>query len=226
MTLKNVNIRTVLTMGVISLVMVGRVAASPSGLNNIPTADTAPAKTLVFQTWGVFARESSPTWTAGFMYGLINGVEVGADQKVGSGGEGPLTLQAKVLMPGLSDETPVRPLVGVANISDDTDDAGEMDPYVVLTFDTRFSRFHVGYSFQEHNWAAFGGIDRTFTVMDRDLVLRGDVRQVVDGDEVLGSVGLLYVLPFNLVFEGWGSFASTDGAEESMTVKLNYVLSF
>ncbi len=96
----------------------------------------------------------------------------------------------------------------------------------MLTHETTFFRFHMGFSFQEKNQAIFGGIDKTFKLMDRDLVLRGDIRQVNDGDELLYSIGLLYVLPHNFVLESWGSFPSADRDEKSLTIKLNYIISF
>lgn len=222
----SMNVKTQLAVGAACLLMVGHVTASPSGLNNIPTADVAPERTLVFQSWGTFASGAGPDWTAGAKYGLIEGVEIGIDQRVGSDDTGPLTFQAKYQIPGLGDALPVQPLVGVANVSDDRDEAGEADPYIVLTFDVEIIRFHAGYSFQDENEAVFGGLDKTFELMDRDLMLRADVRQISDGDETLSSIGFLYVLPYNFVFEGWGSFPSTSGAEDSLTAKLNYVVSF
>lgn len=225
MKVSRVKRKTQLITGVLTLIIAGCAAGSPSGLNNIPTSDVAPEKVLVLQTWGDFADNNYPVGMAGFKYGLIKGVEVGLDQKLQKGDEGALTFQAKWQwqIPGL---TSVMPLVGVANISDDRDKTGEVDPYLVLTLDAGISRFHLGYSFQDDNQAVFAGIDKTFKVAERDLVLRGDVRQVSDGDDLLGSVGVLHVLPYNFVFEGWGSFPSNSDSDESVTIKLNYVISF
>ncbi|OVE74963.1 hypothetical protein BVX97_05855 [bacterium E08(2017)] len=209
---------------ILLLALVGQAAASPSGLNNIPTADVAPEKTLVFQAWGTFADNADDAWTAGFKYGLCGGVEIGADQQF-SEDTGELALQAKLQIPKVK-SCPVQPLIGVANVTGDTDEAGDPDPYAVLTYDASWARLHLGYSFQSGNNALFGGIDVTCQVLERDLVLRGDIREVSDGEESLLGAGLLYVLPYDFVFEGWVSFPSEAGADESVTVKLNYVVSF
>lgn len=219
-------LRTGFTACVACLLIAGYASASPSGLNNIPTADVAPEKVLVFQSWGSFESGSSPSWTVGAKYGLLNGLEVGIDQAISSGDTGPLTLQAKYQLPSFGEKVVVQPLLGIANVSDDRDEAGEADPYAVFTFDAQAFRFHAGYSFQDDNDALFAGLDKTFKVMERDLMLRADIKQVKDGDETKSSLGLLYVLPYDLVFEGWGSFPSADGAEESLTLKLNYVIAF
>ena len=44
--------------------------ASSSGLNNIPTADTAPHLTLVVQEYSTFGAERKPDHTAGFKFGI------------------------------------------------------------------------------------------------------------------------------------------------------------
>lgn len=222
----NTSMASQLVAGVLCMVVAGYAVASPSGLNNIPTGDVAPEKVLVLQAWGTFADGSTPGWVVGAKYGLFKGIEIGVDSSVSSDDVGPLTLQGKYQIPAFGDSLKVQPLVGVANVSADTDEAGEIDPYLLLTFDVEILRFHLGYSFQSDNFAAFGGLDKTLQVMEHDVTLRADIRQVSDGDEFLGSVGVLCVLPHNLVFEGWGSFPSADGAEVSLTAKLNYVVSF
>ena len=74
----------------------------------------------------------------------------------------------------------MQPLVGIANISDDRDETGEPDPYAVLTFNVQLLRFHVGYSFQDDNFAVFGGLDKTFKLMDRERTRPIWERMVVD----------------------------------------------
>ena len=44
--------------------------AAPSGLNNIPTADTAPHLTLVMQEYSTFGAGRRPDHSAGFKFGL------------------------------------------------------------------------------------------------------------------------------------------------------------
>ena len=216
----------VIAAGWLGIAMCGTAWASPSGLNNIPTVDVAPKNVLVIQTWGNFADGSGPAYMAGFKYGLIADVEVGIDSRIDPGDGGPLTGQVKWLLPLPLEETPFSVLAGAANISDDSDKVGEVDPYIVSGIDLGVARASLGYSFQEDNNSLFAGLDKTLTLQDRDLVLRGDVRQTDDGDEWLASVGFLHVLPLNMVLESWISLPSESGAEDVLTVKLNYVIPF
>jgi hypothetical protein len=212
--------------GGLSIMIGGMAWASPSGLNNIPTVDVAPRNVLVLQTWGNFMRGASPAYVAGLKYGLPAGIEIGLDSRVDSGDSGPLTGQAKWRLPLPGEAPPYAMLVGVANVSDDRDKAGEADPYLVSGFDFGFARLSLGYSFQKDNDSVFAGVDKTVTVQSRALVLRADVRQIDDGDEWLASAGLLHELPLDFVFEGWVSASTADDAEEAYTVKLNYVIRF
>lgn len=200
--------------------------SSPSGLNNIPTADVVPEKVLVVQGWGNFSQGESPVYYVGAKYGPLKGVEIGIDGMVGSDDTGPGTFQIKSQLPFFGEESTFMPLVGVANISMDTDKAGKVNPYLVLTSDFDFLRVHLGYFFQEDNDGAFGGIDKTIQLFGNDFVFRADVLAINDNDDVLGSVGFLYVLPWNFVLESWVSFSSQDDQDETLTVKLNYVISF
>ena len=56
--------------------------ATPSGLNNIPTADVVPEKTLVFQGFAEVGKDNKPDWFAGFKYGLIENLEVGSKPRL------------------------------------------------------------------------------------------------------------------------------------------------
>lgn len=227
MKLMRVKLMTQLTICGVILFFSVYAAGSPSGLNNIPTSDVTPGKVLVLQSWGNFSHGAAPSWMGGLKYGLLKGVEIGIDRRLGSdGNNGPLTFQTKLQIPGPWESISLKPLIGIANLSDDTDAAGKADPYAVLTHENKFYRLHLGYSFQKDNQAMFMGLDKTFKFMSRDLVLRGDIRQVADGDELLWSIGLLYELPYNFVLESWGSFPSADRDEKSLTIKLNYVISF
>ena len=212
--------------GGLSIMVCGMAWASPSGLNNIPTVDVAPRNVLVLQTWGNYMSGAGPAYVAGLKYGLPAGVEVGLDSRVDSGDSGPLTGQAKWRLPLPGDEPCYAMLVGVANVSDDRDEAGEADPYLVSGLDLGVARLSLGYSFQKDNNSLFAGHDRTLKLQSRGLVLRADVRQIDGGDEWLASAGLLHELPLDLVFEGWVSTSSADGAEDVYTVKFNYVIAF
>ncbi len=200
--------------------------ASATGLNNIPTSDVVPEKTLALQSWANFGKDQLPTYYSGFKYGPLKGVEIGADGKVGTRKTGPATLQFKCQLPFFGHDSSFMPLVGVENISTNTDRAGKVNPYAVVTYDFTFARIHLGYNFQEDNDGGFGGLDKTIKFFNRDLILRTDLKQTDNGDEVLGSVGFLHVLPWNFILESWVSFPSEDEKEETFTVKLNYVISF
>lgn len=47
------------------------VQASPSGLNNTPTADSCAEQTLVLQTWSGFGAEMKPDNWVGAKYGVF-----------------------------------------------------------------------------------------------------------------------------------------------------------
>ena len=204
----------------------GWLGASPSGLNNIPTVDVTPRNVLVLQGWGDFAHGASPVYLAGFKYGLPANIEIGLDSQVGADDSGPVMGQVKWRLPLPTEETLFGMLLGVAVISDDSERAGDVAPYLVSAFDFDLARLSLGYSFQENDQAFFAGLDKTLELQSRDLILRADVRQVDDGDEWLASAGFLHVLPLNLVLESWVSIPSARDAEEALTVKLNYVIAF
>lgn len=80
-----------------------RVDASSSGLNNIPTADTAPNLTMVLQGYSLFGVQRSPDHFAAFKFGIDpretrtwrNRFEWGLDSRVAPGDIGPSVFQAK-----------------------------------------------------------------------------------------------------------------------------------
>ena len=207
---------TMLTIALLAFALYSE--ASPTGLNNIPTADVVPKNILVLQSWINASQGTSPSYFIGAKYGLHRYVEIGADQLVGADDVGPTLLQAKIQVPMPQENPPVVPLLGIANVSDDSDEAGDADPYALLTADLGFARAHVGYSFQDDNDGVFAGIDKALSISDRDLVLRADIRQVDDGDEILSSAGFLHVLPWNLALESWVSFHSDASTPSSTTI--------
>ncbi len=87
-------------------------------------------------------------------------------------------------------------------------------------------RINAGYGFKKDNFGVFGGVDRAFEVLGQDLVLRNDIKQVNDMDDLLISTGFLLTLPFNLALESWLSIPTASGAEESVVVKFNYIINF
>ena len=197
---------------------------TPTGLNNIPTADVVPERTLVFQAFGFLADGTRPDWWGGFKFGAWKNLEVGFDGQLNaeSSGDAVLAGQVKYRIP-LWERSAVG--LGIANIGD-KDRNGETAYYAVLTHDLKVLRAHIGGSFQKDDEGVFGGLDKTLDLFDRELALRTDIRQINERDDLLTSVGFIYDLGMNVLLETWGSFPSDSKDEEALTIKLNYVVSF
>ncbi len=218
--------------------------ASPSGLNNIPTTDVVPEKTLVLQTWLNMADSMQTQQFVGFKAGAFKGLEFGVDWKAYGETHGHAAGQAKYAF-NIMGET-WRGVVGVANLTENRRHDGYFFPYVATSVDLKMARLHFGYAPQPHNEAFFAGIDRTFPFLERNLQLKGDAIHINDKNDVLFSVGFLYELGRrqdseapkptgllgtldtivkNIVMEAWISLPST-GEEETWTLKFNYVIKF
>lgn len=198
--------------------------ASATGLNNIPTTDVTPDKALVVQGWLATADGSKPVYMTGFKYGILGKAEAGIDSMVGSEEAGPVAAQFKLKI--FEHEMGFAALGGAEGMTFNEDIDENIVPYVAVSQDIKYLRFHGGYNFQKDNFGIFGGADATFPVFDEKLTVRGDLKQVDDGNELLASAGFLLTLPFDLILESWISIPSMDEANESVTVKLNYVISF
>jgi len=239
--------RLVWRLGVVAGIagVTGPAGASPSGLNNTPTADTCPERTLVLQGWSGFARNDDSDYWTGFKYGLFKNAEIGVDWKVDDDPSRHAQLQAKY---GIDVGEPwPRLALGVANISEHRTRNGKPMPYVALSHEFRgWFRAHIGYGFQDDNEGAFAGLDRTLKVFGRDLMLCGDVIQTNDQHDALwapgfklnlarerkegergtgGLTGALLGLLDHVVLETWVTFPS-NGDPESYVAKLNIVVGF
>ena len=214
------------TLGLaVLLVLIPQVLqASPTGLNNIPTTDVTGDKVLVLQAWQTTGHDAKPLYMTGFKYGILDKAEVGLDSKVGSGDAGPLAFQAKFKV--LKLDSGFSALLGIEGMTTDDDFKDDITPYVAVSQDIKLFRLHAGYGFQNDNFGAFGGADKTFKIYKQDFVLRSDLKQTNDGDALLISGGFLLTLPLNLVLESCLSIPTESKAEESVTVKLNYVVTF
>jgi hypothetical protein len=199
-------------------------SATPTGLNNIPTADVVPEQTLVLQGFGNLANHTRPDWWGGFKYGPIENLEIGFDAQLNPkpADEGALVGQLKYRVE-LQEKTSVA--AGVANIGEKKR-SGEVDYYAVLSQDLGAFRAHLGGTLQRDNEGFFAGLDTTVPLFERDFTLRSDLRQTNEHDDLLGSLGFIYDLGGNFLLETWGSFPTQDGAENTLTLKLNYVISF
>lgn len=196
------------------------VFATPTGLNNIPTADVVPKDILVLQAFSNFGGSSDAAWFGGFKVGPAENWEVGLDGQVsGPGSGGGPTLQAKYKIP-LQKEA--RLALGAANISDDRDRHGEVFPYLVASVPlSERTNGHLGYSFQSGNHALFLGADAT---VSRSLTLRSDWIQTNDGNESMWSLGFISPVTQRFLVEGWASFPSAAGAETNYVLKVDYVI--
>ena len=187
-------------------------------------------KILVLQGWLTTGARAKPHWMSGFKYGILDKIEVGLDSKLGSGGAGPIAFQAKLKLAEF--DFGFAALVGAEGIAVSTDIGDKITPYAVVSqdidFPEHFKLFRItgGYNFQKDNFAIFGGIDRVFKLFGEELIIRGDLKQVNDGRDLLASGGFLLTLPFNLELEAWLSVPTESKTRESVTVKLDYVINF
>jgi hypothetical protein len=209
--------------------------ATPTGLNNIPTADTPGDREIVFQAFADFRDEVHNSYWIGFKGGLRpwnQRLEYGADGRLGDGDPSAAVLQFKyaIAFKELFKSENNLPLaaVGVANLaltSEDRDDIGQPATYLVATQDFDWFRATAGYQFQHQNDAAFFGFDTTFELFDRDFMLRTDYRQIDDQDQWLGSVGFIYFIDEHFALESWASFPFESG-EPIFTIKLDVIFKF
>ncbi len=234
-----------LLIGMMCLSAAGHsVWASPSGLNNIPTTDVVPEKTVVLQTWLNMTNNVQTQQFVAFKAGVFKGLEAGIDWKANGETHGHAELQLKYAFDITGDW--LKGVIGVANLTDNRQHNGYFFPYVATSVDLDVFRLHFGYAPQPHNEAFFAGIDRTVTFLNRNLQLKADAIHINDKDDVLFSAGFLYEfgakdaaeepsksgiqgiltdITKNLILEAWVSLPST-GEEETYTVKLNYVIKF
>lgn len=205
--------------------------ASPSGLNNIPTADTAGHREGVIQWYSTFDDSSGEDHVAGFKtgfqpFGPDYRFEVGFDSHIAPGDAGPFVVQGKCAfqpwegLPAFA--------IGTANLgltSGDRADAGQAFSYAVMTHDFGHFRAHLGYGVQHNNDTLLIGLDKTVTLFERDFMLRADLRQIDDQDRWLASAGFLYKLHNNIALESWVS-QPTEHGPTSLTLKLNFIFQF
>ncbi|MBV9009485.1 MAG: hypothetical protein JO354_10020 [Verrucomicrobia bacterium] len=227
---------------------------TPSGLNNIPTADTAPQGTFVLQVYSTVGAERDSDFNIGFKTGLeVDPLrfEFGADSHLYPGVDGPVVLQGKVAFP-FGDHLPTI-AAGVANdafTESERNRSGQPFGYAVVTEDLGLLRVTAGCGVQNGDALPFVGLDRTFKIstpnpqsvaggagrgpgsgdrnaalVTRDLfTLRADAIEQHGGDW-LYSAGVLVPVFKYFVIETWGNFPS-NGAPPSVTLKGDLVFSF
>jgi hypothetical protein len=203
--------------------------ATPSGLNNIPTADVTPMGVFVLQPFTNFGNDHDTDLTLGFKTGLElwgQKFELGAVSPLAPDA-GPVSAHFKYQVPELWEGGHFG--IGIANLffsGADSDRGGDPFSYAVLTQELGDGwRAHAGYGFQTDNDAVLLGIDKTVKVLNRDLVLRSDFIQIHDQEDWEGSFGFLYAIHKNFVLESWVSQPFND-EDAVFTVKLNFVFDF
>jgi hypothetical protein len=208
-----------LALLVVALVPVAALA-SPSGLNNIPTADTCTPKVLVLQAYSNFGSDMKTSYTAGAKYGAAKGLEVGVDyQFAPDGSTGPINLQVKqAWWPG---DAQTGYCLGLAGI---TGDWGEhhVFPYGVVShkFNT-LDRGHIGFAPQQDAQQFFVGYDHQF----ESALLRADYVRNDDADSNMYSLGALVPTKWGAV-EGWVSRVDAASDNTVFTLKLDYAIDF
>ena len=194
--------------------------STPTGLNNIPTADVVHKDILVLQAFSSFGGSGDAAWVAGFKVGPAENWEVGLDGQVsGPGAGGGPTLQAKYRIPL---QKGARLALGAANVSGDRGRHGSVFPYLVASAPLgERSNGHLGYSPQSGNHALFLGADATVST---NLTLRSDWVQTNDGSESVWSLGFISPVTRQFLVEGWASFPSAAGAQTNYVLKVDYVV--
>jgi hypothetical protein len=205
------------------------VFATPSGLNNIPTADTPGDRELVIQQFSTWGDDRQPDYSAGMKMGLQpwgQKLEWGVDGHLAPDDAGPAVFQAKyALQPANSWPTLALGIANLAVTSHERDRAGQPFTYGVISHDFTWLRAHAGYGFQHQNDAAFVGLDKTVTVFECPLTLRGDIIQIDDQDQWQASAGFLLRLHKMLAIESWVS-QPLDHGKPSVTLKFDFILKF
>jgi hypothetical protein len=206
--------------------------ATPSGLNNIPTADVTPTGLLVLQEINNFGSNQPSRFTAGFKCGIAEGWEVGYDGRIsqtgiGTGvtGAGGAPSHGATFNVKYRHQVPNSPLslgFGAANLSFSSARAGDDVQYVVASRKFEKVNGHFGYMFVE------GGRDNMFLGVDGQaspgLTWRVDFNNLNDTDNLLSSAGFIYSISRTWLLEGWYSIPKADGVENTVTLKLDYVV--
>ncbi|MGI8889708.1 MAG: hypothetical protein ACR2G0_02855 [Chthoniobacterales bacterium] len=167
--------------------------ATPSGLNNIPTADTAPQGTLVLQTYSTVGGGARDDLNFGFKTGLefkALRFEFGADSHVYPGLGGPVVVQAKVAYP-LGEHLPTL-AGGVANLAftdHQRDRSGQPFGYGVLTEDFGFLRVTAGCGVQDGDKLPFVGLDKTFKLTRKKVVAVSEGKSVTTRETTVAGEG-------------------------------------
>lgn len=211
-------------LGALLAAFSGSARATPTGLNNIPTADTVPHRTVAVQAYDLFGsgpHDFAMGFKTGWDFSPVH-LEWGLDSHLAPDPGGPLYFQTKLAASpwekGLF-------AVGVANVPFiNHERAGDPFTYAVLTHDFEFLRLSLGYGLQTDNNSVLLGVDRTWKINDHSLNLNADLVQFNDGENWLSSLGAKYELTKNIILETWVNLP--DEGDVDVMAKINFVLTF
>jgi hypothetical protein len=206
------------------LLLAASAFATPGGLNNIPTADTMPHRTIAVQAFDTFGSGDHDLWM-GFKtrwdFAPVH-LEWGLDSHLAPDPTGPLNFQAKV---GFEPWDRGKVAIGVANVGlTDPSRSGDPFSYAVLTQDFSIARLSIGYGVQTNSNTVLIGLDRTWKIFERNFNLNADLVQQNDQSKWLTAVGFKYDLSKHIVLEGWANLPEKGDA--SFMAKINYVFQF
>jgi hypothetical protein len=197
-----------------------------TNLNDIPIADVLAWRSFELSAWTTTGEREEPVWWGAVNVGLLDYAEIGVYGMLGPTDEdqGDLRFFGKFVY-RLGDDLP-NVGFGLQNVTSDEDANGDVDPYLVASHDFGPVRGHLGYSFQDEDEAFFAGVDTSFDFLEMPATVGLDVLQTDDGDEWLVSAGFEYALPLNFVLESWYTWTTVDGAEDTLTIRINWVTTF
>jgi len=194
--------------------------ASPTGLNNIPTADVTPEGLLVLQQYTNVRSAQTPLYYLGAKAGLDRNLEIGLDGCLGSGPGGPAVGQVKYRF--LDNDDRLSAAVGIANITNSRR-AGKEAFYIALKRNLSPDlRGHMGFLTQGGDHAFFVGADGSFLHTGWDWKV--DAIQTHHGDDWLAAVGTIGPLGKNVLLEAWASFPTEDAGNPTFMLKFDWVI--
>lgn len=215
------------------LALASSALATPTGLNNIPTADTVPHRTVATQAFSSFGGANQfaangpgqhSFWLGfktGWDFGPL-GLEWGLDSPIVPDQAGPLFGQTKVNFSPWEEGLLALGVAGLALTDDQR--AGDPFSYAVLAHDFGLLRGHAGYGKQTEGDTVLLGVDRTWKLFDRNFNLNADLVQTRDQRGWLPSIGAKYDLNQHIVLETWSNFP--DQGSVSFIAKINFVFTF
>lgn len=185
----------------------------PSGLDNIPTADILPTGAYLLQVWSFLGEDRTTQYAAGLRYGISPQAEATVDNwRLAPSPSGDTLFAAKYRLSKPGDLLAYA--IGVTDVG-----AGNENPYLVASKQFEGFRGHLGFKAQEDNEGFFLGFDRW---LSEKFLIRGDLVQVNDGDDLLSSLGLLHLGDGKSIVEGWVQFNSADGGKAAFVLNYNY----